>query len=381
MRIAVIGTRGFPHVQGGIEKHCEHLYPLLARKGCEVVVYCRKPYMGADRPFTYKGVSMVPLPCPRNKYFETFFHTLIAVFAAYRIKPDILHVHAIGPSFFAPLARLLGMKVVVTHEGPEYRRKKWGAAAKAFLRCSEYLGCRFSQCIIAVAEYIAVMVRRKSAKEVVVIPNGIDLPHPVRRKKMVERFGLKSGKYVLAVGRFVPEKGFSDLMSAYGLLLRKNGRFSDWKLVIVGDADHEDRYSLSLKRNAGSYSRIVLTGVLSGEELHEIYSHAGLFVIPSYYEGLPHTLLEAMSFGLPCLASDIKAHHNLGLPRSRFFPPGDISMLARKLERSVGVPLAGTEKMRQVSRITRNFNWEDIADRTLKVYNRVLNGKKNTSLH
>jgi len=365
MKIAVLGTRGFPNVQGGVEVHCENLYPRLTKKGCEVVVFTRKPYVNLAFD-AYKGVKLTPLPCPKNKFLEAFLHTLYGVFVAKKSSTDILHIHAIGPSLFIPLARFLGLKVVMTNHGPDYERKKWGRLAKIVLSFGENLGTRYANGIICISKPIADSIRKKFNRDVTVIPNGVIMPQISQNEDILRKYALEKGKYILSVGRFVPEKGFGNLLDAFNGL-----RLDGWKLVIVGRADHEDRYSLDLKKKASKNGNIILTGFLTGEPLRELYSQAGLFVLPSYYEGLPIVLLEAMSYGLSCIASDIPANRNVRLSKDRFFKPGDVEGLAEKIRQFVDKPLSEEERRRQLSMIAEKYNWERIAGRTLEVYKRL----------
>lgn len=402
MKIAVLGTRGFPGVQGGVEKHCENLYPRLVEKGCDVVVFTREPYVNSAID-NYKGVKLIPLSCPKNKFLEAFLHTFKGIFAAKKIKPDILHIHAIGPSLFVPLARLMGFKVVITHHGPDYQRQKWNKIAKFVLRMGEKWGCSCANAVICVAEPIAEDIRKKYNRVVEVIPNGVDLRAPFdfargrQENKVLEKYGVEKGKYVLAVGRFVPEKRFDVLIDAFKIAsspacgeaprndtIEARRTLKEWKLVIVGDADHEDAYSLKLKKRAQEYqntsaqgaraqvrAQVILTGFLSGEPLQELYSNAGLFVLPSYYEGLPIVLLEAMSYGLSCVVSDIPANRGVGLSEDRFFVPGEVQALALKIKEFMNKPLSEEARKKQIEVISEKYDWEKIAQKTLEVYGRV----------
>lgn len=381
MKIAVVGTRGFPHVQGGVEAHCENLYTRMSKRGCEVVVFTRKPYVDITID-TYEGVKLVPLPCPKNKFLESFLHTFYGVFAAKKVHPDIIHVHAVGPALLIPVARLLGLKVVMTNHGPDYQRKKWGKLAKVILKLGESLGSRWADGIICISESIANSIREKYSRDVTVIPNGVTIPEILQTEDTLRKYGLDRGKYILAVGRFVPEKGFHDLINAFNHFQTLNSKpqpsnfrllTGNWKLVIVGKADHEDRYSLDLKERAGKNNNIVLTGFLTGVPLQEVYSHAGLFVLPSYYEGLPIVLLEAMSYGLSCIASDIPANKNVGLLEDRFFKAGDVKALAIKIKEFVDKSLIAEEKRRQINMVAERYDWERIAEKTMEVYIKVLN--------
>ncbi len=375
MKIAVLGTRGFPNVQGGVENHCEKLYAYLADMGCDITVFTRKPYVDQSIK-NYKGVSLVSLHCTNNKFLEAIVHTLTGVFKARSLAPDILHIHAIGPSMFAPLARILGMKVVVTNHGPDYNREKWPLPAKIFLKFCEWMGVVFANSIIAVAGNIAQDIRRKYRRNAAALPNGVEIPVPADTEEYLEKYGLQKKRYVLAVGRYVPEKGFHDLIDAFSSLEKDSGESptpdENWKLVIVGGADHEDKYSRDLKTKAEGNSNIVLTGFLTGQPLNEIYSHAGLFVLPSYHEGLPIVLLEAMSYGLSCIASDIPANKNIELHESRFFKAGDTGMLTSRMREFISEPWEETDRVQQVRMIADKYNWEKIAENTLDVYRRVL---------
>ncbi len=377
----MLGIRGFPNVQGGVEKHCEELYPRLADVGCEVTVFTRKSYVNL-KVYKYKGVNLISLPCPKNKFLEAFLHTFIGIVVIRKFSPDILHIHAIGPSLFIPLVRLLGLKVVMTHHGSDYKRKKWGKLAKTVLKLGERWGCKWANCIITISGTISDHVRKEYKRDATIIPKGVTIPEILQSNNSLKEYGLDKGKYLLSVGRFVPEKGFHDLIDSFNQLSAcnsesqySNNQFSaqEWKLVIVGDSDHEDKYSLRLKEKAYRTKNIIMTGFLTGEPLHELYSHAGLFVLPSYYEGLPIVLLEAMSFGLSCIASGIPANRDVELlAEDRFFRAGDISGLAKKINEFVVKPLSEEEKETQLNGINEKYNWDKIAQKTLKVYESIL---------
>lgn len=374
MKIAVLGTRGFPRIQGGVEAHCENLYPRLAALGCEITVFSRRPYVTSFDP-DFKGVRLVPLSCPKQKIFEAFVHTLKGLFWARRLKPDILHIHAVGPSLLIPLARLLGFKVVMTHHGPDYQRKKWGLAAKILLKLGEYLGCRFANEVIVISSGIAEDIQKKYGRKTNVIPNGVVVPEISKTDEVLKELGLTKGKYILSVGRFVPEKGFHDLMEAFIKFQAESPKPEslEWKLVIAGRADHEDNYSRGLIQKARENKNIILPGYLDRAPLAELYSHAGLFVLPSYYEGMPIVLLEAMAYGLASIISDIPANKNVGSPDDIFFKAGDFEALKEKIASAVDKPLTHEQRQERIKMISQDYDWEKIADKTLAVYQKVLN--------
>lgn len=370
MKVIVLGTRGFPDVQGGVETHCENLYPLLVKLGCDVVVLARSPYV-PEYEQNFQGVRLIPLKCPKSKYIEAIYHTAKGILAAKRMGCDLLHIHAIGPALMIPFARLLGIKVVMTNHGPDYDRKKWNGLAKLVLKSGEYLGSKFANEVINISETIRIYTKEKFHREAVLIPNGVKIPQVVCDEQSSESYQLNQKKYLFSAGRFVPEKGFHDLIAAFnGVCADKE--LSDWKLVIAGAADHEDQYSRNLKELAAENDRIVLPGFLKGEALQALFSQAGLFILPSYHEGLPIALLEAMSYGLPCIVSDIPANLEVPLEQDRYFPVGNEKALQEKLRYFMNRPFSSDEKDRQIEKIKQLYNWDEIATSTMKVYRKVV---------
>lgn len=369
MRVFVIGTRGFPGVQGGVEKYCEELFPRIAKYGVDVTVFTRTPYLKKPYRKEWRGVKFINLWCPRQKYLEAIVHTLFGVTIAALKAPEILHFNAIGPSILIPFAKKTGLKVVMTHHGPDYERAKWGSFAKSILKLGEKWGCKYADEIISVSLRIKELIKNKYNREAHFIPNGVTIPSRRKESYYIRSIGLEPKKYVLAVARFVPEKGLDCLISAFSRL-----RQNDWKLVIAGDADHETPYSRKLKALAKRAKRVVLTGFVKGEPLEELYSHAGLFVLPSFYEGLPIALLEALSYGLSVIASDIPANKELGLHESRYFKAGDELELCERINYWISKgPLEEKEEREQIELLKRRYNWETIAEQTMGVYERVVN--------
>ncbi len=292
--VLVTGTRGIPHIPGGVERHCQELYPRLAARGCRVTVCVRSPY-AVTRQDHWHGVELLPCFAPRQVHLEAITHTCLSLAKALPRRPDIVHIHGIGPCLAAPLPRLAGFRVVMTHHGPEYERGKWGPSARAFLRLGERLGLLSAHRVIAVSSTIARRIERRAPHQVHLIHNGVERKAKVLDRDVLDGMSLRPGRYILAVGRFVPEKGFHDLMGAFMQLK------GDWRLVLAGEADHPSEYSRKLKAEAAKDARIRLTGYIRKGPLEQLYSHARLFVLPSYHEGLPLVLLEALSFGLPVL--------------------------------------------------------------------------------
>ena len=361
MKIVVTGTRGIPNIMGGVETHCEELFPRIAAMGHDVTVIRRSCYVTDDnRRDEYRGVKLKDVYAPRKKSLEAIVHTFLAVIAAKRMKADILHVHAVGPSIVVPFARLLGMKVVMTHHGPDYDRDKWGKLARAALKLGERNGAKFSNEVIAISNVIVDILQSKYGRRSNLIFNGVNRPVVSGKTDYVESLGLEPGRYVVAVGRFVKEKCFDQLIEAYG---RIDG--CGFKLAIAGDADHEDEYSRSLKAMAHDRG-VVLTGFIRGERMSQLMSHAALFVLPSSHEGLPISLLEAMSYGRDVLVSDIPANKLPELEPTDFFPCGNVDALRQAIERK----LQNVQSARAYD--LHNYDWDNIARQTVAVYRKII---------
>lgn len=361
MKIFVTGTRGIPEIQGGVETHCQELYPRLAAMGHDITVACREPYVTVPGS-EYRGVKLISIPTPRSKSLEAIIHTWRALMAARRVKPDIVHIHAVGPSLLTPVARLMGFKVVTTNHGPDYERQKWGRLAKTVIRLGERMGAKFSNRIIVISDVIArILADNYGRRDTALIFNGVNIPEKTADTDYIAGLGLEPGRYVVAVGRFVEEKGFHDLIKAFAKAAPEG-----FKLAIAGDADHPDAYSENLKRMARD-NGVVLTGFIRGEKMRQLMSHAALFAMPSYHEGLPIALLEAMSYDLDIAVSDIPACRIDAVnPETDSFPVGDTDALARLITRKLA------DKATPRSYNLEPYNWDTIARQTADLYKSIL---------
>ena len=358
MLICVAGLRGMPGVAGGVEAHCEELLPRVRARlpGVRIRVFTRSCYCHPPQPQrTYRGVELAPVWALRNKHLEALLHTAAAIAFAKLQRADIVHLHAIGPGLLAPLARALGMAVVVTHHGADYRRSKWGPLARMALQQGERWALRFANRVIAVSASDAEELRRRYpalASNITHIPNGAprleQSASPDPGRSVLARFSLRPGEFVLSVGRLVPEKRFPDLIAA----ARAAGR----TLVIAGEADHSGSYNARLLQHSPD---VLFTGRLSRGELVELYRGCAVFVLASSHEGLPIAALEALACGAPVLLSGIPAHRELGLPASRYFRCGDVDQLARLLQ---------TPAEKDSAFDLTKYDWERIADATAAVY-------------
>ena len=361
--ICVTGLRGFPHVMGGIESHCEELLPRIKTLWPDhrSVVLGRAPYL-PERQGEHRGVEIVGIPCPRSQHFEAVVSTFLSVLSARKRGARLIHIHAIGPGLLAPVARLLGLKVVVTHHGTDYHRAKWGLLARSALRAGEWLALTFADRVIAVSPSLAEQLRHnfpKRATAISYIPNGTsDLPDDADPALILERLGLAGDDFLLAVARLVPEKGLHDLIDAH------ERSDSTAKLVIAGSADHESEYARELLARASD--RVIFAGVQSRATLKCLYEHCALFVMPSYHEGLPIAALEAASCGARMLLSDIPANLDIGLDPVNYFRVGDVGELTARLNAD------GADFQVDRDAVRGRFSWDRAAAETLEVYRTAL---------
>ena len=362
-RVMMLGLRGIPDVQGGVEKHVEMLSARLVALGWSVDVIGRQRYLSKSSSYSWSGIRVFPLWAPKLMALEAIAHTFVGVcFAALR-RPDILHVHAIGPALLVPLARLLGMKVVVTHHGYDYDRQKWGAFAKFMLKLGERMGMRLAHGRIAISKEIVATMGERYRVPVDFVPNGVAISPGPGGTDILDEFDLVRRRYILLAARFVPEKRQTDLIRAFASL-----GDTGVKLVLAGSAEFETPFANEVRTLAEDVPGVVLTGFQSGDRLAELFANAALFVLPSSHEGMPIALLEAMAHGLPVLASDIVANRELGLTDDDYFPLGDIDALAAAIARKIENPPSDHEVRSQIAHVEATHSWAGVAQKTLAVY-------------
>ncbi len=358
MNIYVFGTRGFPGIQGGVEKHCERMYPCMP-EGYSITVCRRNAYTNKQIDTQYPNIRFVDLPSTRIKGVEAFYHSFLCTIYCLIKRPDIVHIHNIGPGIFIPLLKSGKRKVILTYHSPNYEHDKWNTSEKKFLRISENIALRYADRIIFINEQqqqkYAEDILRKSA----LISNGVDKQERLTTPSYIHELALTPYKYILAVGRITPEKGFDYLIDAFCRLNR-----SDITLVIAGGIDHGSSYAKNLEARVNG--NVIFTGFIEGDQLQELYSFARLFILPSHNEGYPLVLLEAANYQLPILASDIPANRQIGFPEEQYFPVGSSTALQEKITR---------ELEKEETTVTYNIQiptWNEIAGKVARVYEQCL---------
>lgn len=360
MRIAYIAVKGLP-VGGGIEKVTEEIGSRLVKKGHQVIVYSSRNYQTINCNF--RGMKIRTVPSINTKSLHKLSITFNAVCdVILKGKIDIIHIHAVGPSVFAILPRLKGIPTVVQTHALEWKRDKWGCMAKAFFKAADCTAIYFPHKTITVSMVQKKYYEKRFGKEILYIPNGVNFPKKQKPKWLLEK-GIKPNHYILFAARLVEEKGAHYLIEAF------SGIPTDMQLVIAGDAAHAEKYKAFLKHKAEGDKRIIFTGFVTGRELEELFSNAYLFCLPSTVEGLPIALLEAMSYGNCCLASDIlenrEAIGNCGYTfRNRDCQDLKIKMLSL-IEQPEKVDL---KKEMARKYVFQNYSWDEIADKIEKLY-------------
>lgn len=351
MKICVIGTRGFPDIQGGVEKHCESLYPLLDNQ-FKVIVFRRKPYVTSAK--TYPNIKFIDLPSTTIKGFEAVFHSFLATIYSIFCNPDIVHIHNIGPALFSPLLKLFGIKVVLTYHSANYEHAKWGFCAKKLLKLCEKVAVQTADAIIFVNKFQLKKYSKNIQEKSFYIPNGIPAISPTANIGYIKSLGLEPQQYIISIGRITPEKGFDILIQAYNKIK------TNLKLVIVGGVEAESEYYRKLKELSAD-KPIIYTGYIFGEKLNEIYSNAALYVLSSLNEGFPLVLLEAMKYRLDVLVSDIPATHLVNLNEQDYFERGNTENLSLKLQNKI-------HSHRKRDYQLEKFDWNKITQQVESIY-------------
>lgn len=363
MKIAMIGTKGIPATWGGIERHVEEISVRLAAMGHDVTVYCR-PHYTETNDLVYKGVKLRKLPTINSKNFDAIVHTFFATMNAISKDYDVVHYHAIGPGTLSLLPKIVGKGTVVTVHGLDWQREKWGNRAKAFLKFGERASVKFPSQTIAVSRFLKGYLEDKYGREVNYIPSAVTDP-VFRAPNKIREFGIGDKDYILFVARLVPEKGCHFLIDAYKRLKTNK------KLVIAGGSSLSDDYVAELKQHESE--DIIFTGYVFGEALHELYSNAYCYVHPSTIEGLPVTLLEAVSYGNCIIASNIPANAEVVQDSGLLFESQDVDGLCEQLKVVLDNPvLAKSLGEKAQATGVSEYNYDSVAEKTANVYKKAI---------
>ena len=372
LRIAMLGHKRIPSFEGGVEVVVEALSAGLAERGHSVTCYNRagSHVSGAEHALragsVYRGIRLVTVPTLERKGYaavvSSFFAAVRAAFGRY----DVVHIHAEGPAFFSWLPKLFGKRVVVTVHGLDWQREKWnGGFASKFIHLGEKCAVRFADEIIVLSENVRQYFQDTYGRGTRFIPNGVTAPKLESPRLIEEKWGLQKDSYILYLGRIVPEKGETYLIEAFKQVK------TDKKLVIAGGSSDTERYMQELKVLAAEDERILFTGFVQGQLRDELYSNAYVYTLPSDLEGMPLSLLEAMSYGNCCLVSDIPECAEVVEDKAVRFHKSDVEDLRDRLQTLCDQPdIVAGYREHAAGFILNKYGWDDVVEKTLALYRR-----------
>lgn len=376
-KIAMIGHKRIPSREGGVEIVVDEISTRLTKKGYHVDAYNRSGYHVSGKQFdekrgkVYNGIRLFTIPTFKSSSLNAIVYSFLATLRSLVGRYGMIHYHAEGPCTMMGIPKFFGIPTVATIHGLDWQRAKWGNLAAKVLKYGEKTAVRKADEIIVLSRNVQDYFRQQYGRETVYIPNGIDKPARREAREITERFGLHKDDYILFLARLVPEKGAHYLIEAYQELQ------TDKKLVIAGGDSHAEEYMEKIYGYAKGNSKIVLTDFVQGRVLEELFSNAYVFVVPSDIEGMSISLLEAMSYGNCCLVSDIPENLEVVEDKAATFRKGDVADLCAKLR----FLLEQEEEVKRYKEVSSQFicgkyNWEEVVDETIKVYDKVRRKKR-----
>lgn len=382
LKIAMLGHKHVPaQGEGGVEVVVEELSTRLAALEHQVTCYNRGDHHIGGKEFdggagkVYKGVRLKTVPTIKRKGLAAVTSSFFASLFASVGKYDVVHIHAEGPAAFCWIPKLFGKRVACTIHGIDWQREKWksGIGSK-YIHLGEKMAAKHADEIIVLSKGMQEYFKNTYGRETVFIPNGVSRPEIVPAQEIIKRWHLEKDSYLLFLGRIVPEKGAHYLIESFKEAKTKK------KLVIAGGASDSTEYMEKLKSMAGGDDRITFTGFVQGRALQELYSNAYLYVLPSDLEGMPLSLLEAMSYGNCCVVSDIDECTEVVENKAIIFKKSNVEDLREKLQAACDHPEeVKKQKVEAADYICGKYSWDDVVERTLAVYrgpeNNIIRGK------
>ena len=372
MKIAMIGHKRIPSREGGVEVVVEELSTRLVKDGYQVDVYNRKGKNVQDKKADknkkklkeYKGVRIITIPTINKKGLDALIYSILATIRALFGHYDVIHFHAEGSCAMLWLPHLFGIRTVATIHGLDWQRSKWGGLGTKYIKFGEKIAAKYADEIIVLSKGVEKYFLDTYNRKTHFIPNGVEKPTIREAKIIKEKYGLEKDSYILFLARIVPEKGLHYLIEAY------NQIETDKKLVIAGGASHTNDYLKKIKEMVKGIPNIIMTGFVQGRELEELYSNCCLYCLPSDIEGMPLSLLEAMSYGCRCLVSDIEENTQVTEKYAKIFKKSDVKDLKNKLNKLLK---SENQNQNQISNyIFEKYNW----DRSIFLLKKIYNGLK-----
>ena len=371
LRIAMLGQKRIPSREGGIEVVVEEISTRMVALGHDVTCYNRRGNHISGKEFDtdnfneYKGVVLKTVLTLNKRGFAAMTSSVFATIQAAMGKYDIVHYHAEGPCAMMWFSKLFGKYCVATIHGLDHQRSKWGRLASAYIMMGEKVAVKFADEIIVLSEGVQNYFMEKYGRETKFIPNGVKRPIKIKPELIVKQFGLEKNGYILFLGRLVPEKGLRYLVQAFKQI------DTDKMLVIAGGGSDTNEFVSELKKMADGDGRIIFTGFVQGQLLEELYSNAYIYTLPSDLEGMPLSLLEAMSYGNCCVVSDIDECVAVIDDKAVVFERGNVCDLKKKLQKLCdNINLVYKYKNEASDFICKKYSWDDVVKQTLDIYKR-----------
>ena len=371
LTVAMFGQKRLTR-EGGVEIVVKELCTRMAQRGYQITCYNRSGHHVSGAEFDsnekteYPGTRQKSVLTIEKKGLAAVSSSFFAALYSALGKYDVVHIHAEGPAFFSWIPKLFGKRVVVTIHGLDWSREKWKSGfGSKFIRQGEKNAVKYADEIIVLSKGVQDYFKDTYGRETHFIPNGVNRPEIKEAKLITEKFGLTKDSYILFLGRLVPEKGIRYLVEAF-----KNVK-TDKKLVIAGGSSDTESFMKELKELAKGEDRILFTGFVQGEMLEELYSNAYIYTLPSDLEGMPLSLLEAMSYGNCCLVSDIPECAEVVEDKALIFQKSNVEDLQEKLQDACDHPEMVMEMKKQAADfICEKYNWDEVVKETMKLYRR-----------
>lgn len=365
LRIAFLGMKCMPALgQGGVEVVVEELSTRMAKMGHQVTCYNRSGKQGGKKGLTtYKGVRIVNVPTIDKRGLAAMSASTMAAIRAAFGPYDVVHFHAEGPCAMLWLPKLMRKRCIATIHGLDHQRAKWGKLASTYIMLGEKCAVRFADEVIVLSKGVQDYFQKTYGRKTRFIPNGVNRPKLHEADLIRKKYGLEKDGYILFLARLVPEKGLNYLIQAYRHV------WTDKKLVIAGGTSDTDQFVKELKALAAGDDRILFTGFVRGQMLEELYSNAYLYTLPSDLEGMPLSLLEAMSYGNCCLVSDIAECTEVVEDKAMVFLQGNVEDLREKLQTACDrEELVQGYKKDAAEFICGKYDWDEVVEETVKLY-------------
>ena len=376
MKIAMIGHKRIPSREGGVEIVVEELSTRLVKDGHQVDAYNRKGKNVQDKNADkenkkfkeYKGVRIITVPTINKKGIDALLYSVLATIRALFGHYDVIHYHAEGPCAMLWLPHLFKIKTVATIHGLDWQRSKWGGLATKYIKFGEKIAAKYADEIIVLSKNVQKYFKDTYNRDTSFIPNGVNKPIIREPNIIKQKYGLKKDSYILFLARIVPEKGLHYLIDAYKQI------DTDKKLVIAGGASHTNDYLNKIKEMIKDDNRIIMTGFVQGEALEELYSNCYLYCLPSDVEGMPLSLLEAMSYGCNCLVSDIEENIQVVENKANLFKKSNQEDLKIRLISILKEDNNFLEEREDAIKfVLKKYNWNNVEKMTEKIYINIKN--------